>query len=273
MPAVEGKVAILTGASSGIGEGIAKELVAAGMIVAGLARRLERVENLAKSLAGKKGKLIAVKCDVTSVDDVKRSFNWVEKNLGPPTVVINNAGVVKHHLISSGDIDEIKTIYDTNVMGVTVCSQLAIKSMYRNNIEGTIININSVAGHSILPFPTIASYSGSKHAVTAITEHLRNEAYHLGAKIRITSLSPGAVESEMTAGAKEEMGVSFDEDILPASDIADCVLFILRAPQRLNISEMQVQYVNECTYSFAEKAVGRTTKEFIDGIKAATKKQ
>uniref|UniRef100_A0A0K8SMD0 Dehydrogenase/reductase SDR family member 11 n=1 Tax=Lygus hesperus TaxID=30085 RepID=A0A0K8SMD0_LYGHE len=273
MPAVDGKVAIVTGASSGIGAGIVKELVAAGMIVAGLARRVERVQDLAKSLEGKKGKLHAVKCDVTSVDDVKKAFDWVEKNLGPPTAVVNNAGVAKHNLISNGDLNDIKLTYDTNVLGLTACSQVAIKSMYRNNTEGTIININSVAGHCHLPFPTIGSYTASKQAVTAITDAMRNEVYLLGAKIRITSLSPGVVESEMSAGSKGDMGLSLEEDILPASDIADCILFILRAPQRMSVSEMQVQYVNECTISYAQKAAATITEEFLKETKAAVKKQ
>ncbi|KAF6200185.1 hypothetical protein GE061_006487 [Apolygus lucorum] len=243
MPALEGKVAIVTGASSGIGEAIVKELVASGMIVAGLARRIERVEALAAGLKGEKGKLSPVKCDVTKEEDVKNAFAWVKKNLGAPSVVINNAGVLKQSLLSSCDMKDIQMMFDTNVVGLVACAKEALNSMVENKTEGTIININSLAGHYILAFPGVSGYNATKFAVTALTEGLRNEASMLGANVRITSLSPGAVESEMTDQFKSQdqsEGVLDHFEMLPAKDIADCALFILKSPQRMNISEMTV---------------------------------
>uniref|UniRef100_A0A0A9ZFG6 Dehydrogenase/reductase SDR family member 11 n=1 Tax=Lygus hesperus TaxID=30085 RepID=A0A0A9ZFG6_LYGHE len=243
MPALKGKVAVVTGASSGIGEAIVKELVGAGMIVAGLARRVERVEALVAALKGEPGKLSAVKCDVTKEEDVKNAFAWVKKNLGPPSVVINNAGVLKQTMISSCDLKDVQLMFDTNVVGLIACAREALSSMVENKTEGTIVNINSVAGHFCLPFPGIASYNGSKFAITALTEGLRSEVSLLGANVRVTSLSPGAVESEMTDQFKSKdksESVLDSFEMLPAKDIADCVLFILQSPQRMNISELTV---------------------------------
>uniref|UniRef100_A0A0K8TEU7 Dehydrogenase/reductase SDR family member 11 n=1 Tax=Lygus hesperus TaxID=30085 RepID=A0A0K8TEU7_LYGHE len=101
MSDLEGKVVIVTGASSGIGEAIVVQLVDAGLRVAGLARRIGRVEKLAQSLEGKKGALSPVKCDVSVEDEVKNAFAWVEANLGPPTALINNAGVLKQGVLTA----------------------------------------------------------------------------------------------------------------------------------------------------------------------------
>uniref|UniRef100_A0A0K8TFW7 Dehydrogenase/reductase SDR family member 11 n=1 Tax=Lygus hesperus TaxID=30085 RepID=A0A0K8TFW7_LYGHE len=243
MSDLEGKVVIVTGASSGIGEAIVVQLVDAGLRVAGLARRIGRVEKLAQSLEGKKGALSPVKCDVSVEDEVKNAFAWVEANLGPPTALINNAGVLKQGVLTGGKVDDMKQMFDTNVVGLAVCSREAIALMTKNNIPGTIININSTSGHCVIPVPGIAAYNASKYAVTALTEALRNELSLMKTNIRVTSLSPGLVESEMSDQLKGAF--TPDQPILKAKDIADCVLFILKAPQYVNVSEMTVTHVNE----------------------------
>ncbi|CAA9997907.1 unnamed protein product [Nesidiocoris tenuis] len=252
MPAVEGKVALVTGVSSGIGAAIVKELVGQGMLVAGLARRVDRVEELAKSLTGKKGKLLPVKCDVTSQDDVKKAFATAEKTLGPITVLVNNAGVLRMApLIQEGSIDGVQLMMATNVLALATCAREALQSMVKNKTEGTIIIINSVAGHQNLTLPGIGAYSATKHAVTALTEGLRNEVSALKANVRVTSLSPGGVESEMTEPFKKVSELT----MLPASDIADCVTFIVKSPQRMNISELTVEHQTETLLAMAVSTV------------------
>ncbi|BES99130.1 dehydrogenase reductase SDR family member 11-like [Nesidiocoris tenuis] len=258
MPAIEGKVALVTGVSSGIGAAIVKELVEQGMLVAGLARRIDRVEALAKSLVGKKGKLLPIKCDVTSQDDVKKAFATAEKTLGNISVLVNNAGVLKAaSLTKEGAVDGVQLMMSTNVVGLATCAREGLLSMVKNKTEGTIININSVAGHFVLPFHGVGAYNASKFAVTALTEGLRNEVSAIKANIRVTSLSPGLVESEMSCQFQKEgeEGLFTEYEMLPASDIADCVTFILKSPQRMNVSEMTVSPRNETVLTQAIVAV------------------
>jgi NADP+-dependent farnesol dehydrogenase len=170
-----GKVAVVTGASSGIGAGIAEFLVDQGLIVVGLARRSELVEELAKKLTGKKGQLHAVKADISNEDDVVKAFKWVEDNLGHVHILINNAGVAKENFLCDGDTATWKTTLYVNVLGLCVATREAVKTMTANSINGHIIHINSVLGHKIPNFPGVNIYAASKHAVTALAETLRQE--------------------------------------------------------------------------------------------------
>ena len=199
-----GKVAVVTGASSGIGEAIAEFLVNKGLIVshqppitvnygiiiflqvAGLARRSERVEEKAKQLSGKAGKLHAVKTDITKEEDIVQAFQWIEKNLGHVHILINNAGISKENFLRDGDSASWKQTFDVNVMGLCIATREAIKIMSANNIKGHIIHINSVAGHKVVDFPGINVYTASKHAVTTLAETLRHELNAIDSKIKIT---------------------------------------------------------------------------------------
>lgn len=182
-----GKVAMVTGASSGIGAQTAIDLANAGMIVVGLARRVERVEALKAQITGV---LHAIKCDVTEEDDVMRAFKWTIDNLGGVDVLVNNAGISrKCNLIDKGNTSKIKEVIDTNIMGVVLCTREAFQSMKSRNFDGHIIIINSKAGHKVPNFPLIGSYniySPTKYAVTAMTEVLRQEFLRESTRIKIT---------------------------------------------------------------------------------------
>lgn len=188
-----GKVAVVTGASSGIGAAIAVDLVKAGVIVVGLARRPERIELLKNSIPDElKGKLHSFKCDVTKEEDIKNAFKWVETNVGGADILINNAGIVlKANLLDEDNTDIMKKVIDTNLIGVVLCTREAFQSMKRRGItDGHIVIINSVAGHSVTylvgKLPSFHIYHASKHAVTALTESLRQELQSFGTKIKIT---------------------------------------------------------------------------------------
>ncbi|XP_046393904.1 farnesol dehydrogenase-like [Ischnura elegans] len=247
----EGRVAVVTGASSGIGKSIATELVERGMIVVGLARRVELVQDLSKSLAGRKGKLHAVKADVGKEDDVVEAFDWVRKNLGGVHVLVNNAGIAPHAPLSNLDRERYKavqTCLDTNVMGVIMCSNEAIKLMRENGIDdGHIININSILGHFIHTRTGIHVYNATKHAVTVLTEGLRRELLEAKSKIRVTSISPGLVrtniaESSGRPNAKEFMA---NRPIIRADDVTSSVIHALAAPPDVQIAEVIVRPVGE----------------------------
>lgn len=187
-----GKVAVVTGASSGIGAAIAIDLVNAGMKVVGLARRVELVAELKNCIAKEsKGKLFPLKCDVTNETEVRSIFKWIEENLGGVDVMINNAGILrKVNLVDLDNTNAIREIVDTNIMGYVYCTREAFHSMKKRNVSGHIILMNSIAGHKVIysvgSLPSFNIYTPTKYAITAMTEILRQELIAMGTKIKIT---------------------------------------------------------------------------------------
>ncbi|KAJ3660778.1 hypothetical protein Zmor_005209 [Zophobas morio] len=246
----KGKTAIITGTSAGIGAAIAKALVQEGLQVVGLARRVERVEELAKQLEGAKGKLHPLKADVTKEEDILAAFDWTSKNLGPVHILINNAGIVQQTTLVEGETEKWKKVFDTNVLGLCVATREAVKVMKANKIDGHIIHINSIAGHSAINIPGVNVYPASKHAVTALTETLRQELNHLGLKIRITSVSPGGVSTEIaqTNNFKPDPAVmEMNRNVSPleSEDIADSVMYVLSTPPHVQVHELIIKPVGE----------------------------
>jgi NADP+-dependent farnesol dehydrogenase len=243
-----GKVAIVTGASAGIGAAIAEQLVEEGLQVVGLARRVERVEEIAKKLQGKKGKLHAVKADISKEEDILKAFKWTSDNLGPVHILVNNAGIIQETNLIGGDTEKWKSIFDTNVMGLCIATREAVKIMQAKKIDGHIIHINSVLGHRVLPSPGGNVYPASKFAVTALTETLKHELRHLGLKIKITSVSPGIVETEFGRNAItdpkriEEMK---KHPKLTSENVANAVLYVLSTPPDVQIPELTIQPMGE----------------------------
>lgn len=185
------KVAVVTGASSGIGSAIAVALANAGMIVIGLARRQERVDELNTQLSGTtEGSLHSFKCDVQSEDDVVAAFAWIVQKFGGVDVLINNAGIgTPGHLVGKDNTPAIRGVVATNIMGVVLCTREAFASMKSRGVDGHIVLINSVAGHCVPRLPGVTSfsiYAPTKHAVTAMTEVLRQEFQAEGTKIKVT---------------------------------------------------------------------------------------
>lgn len=185
------KVAVVTGASSGIGAACCKDLVNAGMTVVGLARREDRIVKLRDTLSfDLKYRLFPIKCDVTQDADITKTFAWIEKNLGGVSVLVNNAGIVRfgQHLCDM-DTTDLKAVLDTNVTGVVVCTREAFRSMKKHGIDGHVLIINSIAGHRVLNMQnniSINIYPASKYAVTAITEVYRQEFLMNNTKVKIT---------------------------------------------------------------------------------------
>ncbi|XP_062558600.1 farnesol dehydrogenase-like [Armigeres subalbatus] len=238
-----GKVAIVTGASSGIGAATAKDLVKAGMVVVGLARRVDRVEALKTDLpASAADRLHAVKCDVSKEEDILQVFKWVEEKFGGVDVLINNAGIVRQtDLIDADNTKMLREVLDTNVLGLVLCSREAYQSMKKRSVDGHIVHINSVLGHTVLNFPHLNVYPASKHAVTAITETMRNELRTAGTKIKITSISPGVVRTEIVPESFIEQG----HPMLESEDISEAVLYVLGTPPRVQIHEVIIKPVGE----------------------------
>lgn len=183
-------MAVVTGASSGIGSAVALALANAGMIVVGFARRQERVDELKTRLPGTaKGSLHSFKCDVQNEDEVVAAFAWVVQKFGGVDVLINNAGISKPGRLTGKDhTPAIREVIATNILGVVLCTREAYASMTSRNVDGHIVLINSILGHNVLPVPgsSLSIYPSTKFAVTAMTEVLRQEFQADGNKIKVT---------------------------------------------------------------------------------------
>ncbi|CAH1119602.1 unnamed protein product [Phaedon cochleariae] len=243
-----GKVAVVTGASVGIGAAIARMLVENGVIVVGLARRSEEIEKLAKTLSGKKGKLYAVKTDLSKEEDIKNAFKWASENVGPVHILINNAGIHERTSLIDGDTEKWRKTLNINVVALCIATREAIKIMRENNIDGHIIHINSVVGHKVPDLPNLDVYPGTKYAVTSLTETLRLEINSLKLKIKITSISPGAVNTPFFD--EETRKIEIFEDLLAnrslnPEDIADGAQYVLSTPPGVQVHELTIKPLHE----------------------------
>lgn len=188
----QNKIAVVTGASSGIGGAIVKDLVSNGLQVIGLARRVERVENIKKELPKiLQTKLTALKCDVSNLKSVNEAFDKIVAHFGGVDILVNNAGVLKLGHLTTMNVAEVEQVLQTNVMGVVYCTQRAFKSMKERNFNGHVVLINSVAGHKVInsvsgTAPEFNIYPPTKFAITAMTEVYRQEFKGLDTKIKIT---------------------------------------------------------------------------------------
>ncbi|XP_055843420.1 farnesol dehydrogenase-like [Episyrphus balteatus] len=240
------RVAVVTGASSGIGEATAADLCKAGLKVVALARREDRLhENRSKLPKELQSKFYPRKCDVSNEAEVKETFEWIEKTLGGVDILVNNAGVNRIGKLVDMDTADIDTVLNTNVKGLVYCTQAAYKSMKERNFAGHIVHINSIAGQKPIDMGKDISfniYPASKYAVTAINETLRNELRHLGTKIKTTSISPGLVRTEI--GTKVFFDL-FGDVILNPEDVSQAILYAISTPPHVQIHEITIKPVGE----------------------------
>lgn len=243
-----GRVAVVTGASAGIGAAICKVLLEAGMKVVGCARRVNKIEDLAKDWEKLPGKLYAYKCDMESEDDINGMFNWIaeHKELGKVDICINNAGMSTSETLLEGKYENWKKMMNINVVGLCLCTKLSIESMQKNNIDdGHVVMISSMSGHRVPPSPSTRFYAATKHAVTALIEGWRQSVRELNTQIRISGLSPGLVQTEFQeamTGDKEKAKMIHDSvPCLQAEDMAESVKYILSAPPHVQIHDILVR--------------------------------
>jgi 3-oxoacyl-[acyl-carrier protein] reductase len=191
MSDLKGKVAVVTGASKGIGAGIAKSLAGAGAaVVVNYASSKEGADRVVADIKARGGKAIAVKGDVAKAADVRQLFEETRKAFGALDVLVNNAGIYKFQPLDEITEDEFHRQFNTNVLGTILATQEAARHFGPNG--GSVINISSVASES--PVPTASVYSATKGAVDAATRVLAAE---LGPrKIRVNVIAPGGVETE-----------------------------------------------------------------------------
>lgn len=235
---IEGKVVVITGASSGLGAATAQHLSAQGAIVVLGARRKERIDALADKLGTAGGKAIAVETDVAQRDQVKRLVDTAVQTYGRIDVMINNAGLMPQSLLENLKIDEWDRMIDVNIKGVLYGIAAALPYMKQQQ-AGHIINVSSVAGHKV--GPGAAVYSATKHAVLTLSEGLRQEVKPYN--IRTTVISPGAVATELPntvtdPAVAERINKLYTEIAIPADSFARAVAFAVGQPDDVDINEI-----------------------------------
>jgi NADP-dependent 3-hydroxy acid dehydrogenase YdfG len=246
---LDGKVAIITGASAGIGEAIAVTLAAEGASVVLAARRFERIEATAQRIEDGGGEALAVRTDVSSQEDVAAMAAATLEEFGRIDIVVNNAGVMPVSPMADGRIEDWKQMVDVNINGVLHGIAATLPSMLEQG-GGHIVNIGSVAGRR--PFPGGSVYAATKFAVRALSWGLHLE---LGAEhgIRVTDIQPGFVSTELLETVPDEaMRLGWEKGWegkrpLQPEDIAQAVLFAVSAPDHVSVSEVLVRPVDQAT--------------------------
>jgi NADP-dependent 3-hydroxy acid dehydrogenase YdfG len=228
---IEGKVVVITGASSGLGEATARHLSAQGAHVVLGARRMDRIQALADELTRSGAKAIAVATDVTRFDDVRKLVDTAVQAFGRVDVMINNAGLMPHSPLERLKVDDWNRMIDVNIKGVLYGIGAALPYM-KEQKSGQIINVSSVAGHKVRPGSAV--YAATKSAVLVLSEGLRQEvkAYD----IRTTVISPGAVDTELPNSITEPdvagyVNKFYEENAIPAESFARAVAFAISPPE------------------------------------------
>src|SRR5215207_697973 len=242
MARLDGKVAVVTGASSGIGEATAKALAAEGATVVVAARRQDRLEDLVERINGDGGKALAVSCDVTDEEQAHDLIQRAKDEFGRVDILVNNAGVMQLSEVKKGLSDEWRTMFEVNVLGLLYVTDATIEVMKEQG-TGHLVNISSLASRGTRP--ALGVYSGTKMAVNGISEALRQEL--LEDDIRVTMVEPGAVETELPEHITDEearQGLSSlleQLDPLQAEDIANAIVYVVTQPKRVSINEILIR--------------------------------
>ena len=242
MAKLDGKVAVVTGASSGIGEATVRALAAEGAAVVAGARRRDRLDGLVEEVTRGGGKAIAVECDVTDEEQAHDLVRRAVEEFGRIDVLVNNAGVMLLSTVGKGLSDQWRQMFDVNVMGLLYATDAAIGYMKEQG-SGHLVNISSVAGRKVTR-DSSGVYAGSKHAVGAISEGLRQEL--LEDNIRVTVVEPGAVATELTdhitdEDARESLSGLLKLERLQAEDIAEAIAYAVTQPERVSVNEILIR--------------------------------
>jgi NADP-dependent 3-hydroxy acid dehydrogenase YdfG len=243
MGALDGKVALVTGASSGIGEATALALAAEGAKVSLAARRADRISSLADRIEQDGGKAHAVEVDVSDHGKVEALVAETAGTLGGLHILVNNAGVMLLGPVDGADVEEWRRMVEVNVLGLLYCTREAIP-MIRDSGGGDIVNLSSVAGRQASLGSAV--YNLTKWGVVGFSEGLRQEVLH--SNIRVSCVEPGFVDTELQGHNEHPMVVEAIEkekerigDLLQADDIARAIAFAVSQPPHVAVNEILVR--------------------------------
>lgn len=235
--------AIITGASSGIGQATAKELAARGYHVMLAARREERLVELKKEIEAEGGSADYKVTDVTSADEMKSLAQAALEKTGKIDILVNNAGLMPLSYMNKLKIDEWDKMVDVNIKGV-LYGIAAVLPIMEEQKSGHILNVSSVAGHQVMKGSAV--YSGTKYAVRAISDGLRQEI-DPSHEIRVTIVSPGAVATELTNTITDDdvldsfKSMSESMEPLQAEDIANAIGYAVEQPSHVDVNEILIR--------------------------------
>ncbi|WP_299766347.1 SDR family oxidoreductase [uncultured Dokdonia sp.] len=238
---IKGKVVVITGASSGLGETTARHLASKGANIVLGARREERLQTISEEInAQENGKAVFLKTDVTQKEQVQNLVDKAVTEFGKVDVIINNAGLMSIAPMNEVKIDEWDRMIDINIKGVLYGIAAALP-IFQKQESGHFINISSVAGIKVFS-PGGTVYSGTKYAVRAISEGLRHE---VGGNIRTTTIEPGLIDSELKHGSSHKESADFVKDFyeiaIPSSSIARTIAFAIEQPSDVDVNEIVIR--------------------------------
>lgn len=246
---LDGKVAVVTGASSGIGRATARLLAARGAAVTAAARRTERLEALAAEAREGGGEVLVAPTDVTRREAVEAMVRETVSRFGPVDVLVNNAGVMHLAPLRKVRVDEWERMVDVNLKGVLFAIAAVLPGMLERG-RGHIVNVGSVAGRR--PFPGGAVYSATKFGVRALSAGLHREL-SAASGIRVVDIEPGVVDTELAEHIHdEEARAAFagrweGKRMLRPEDVAEAILFAVTRPQRVNVNEILIRPTDQET--------------------------
>ena len=232
-----GRVAVVTGASSGIGEATARALAADGYRVALLARRLDRIQGLAEELGDG---AIAIRADVTDRDSLVAASRGVQDELGGVDILVNNAGVMLLGPFSAQLSDDYRRMIETNLLGAITTTEVFLDQLLADD-GGDLVNLSSVAGRTARPGNAV--YAATKWGMNGWSESLRQQ---LQPNVRVIVIEPGAVDTELpehithgeTRSAVEQM---YQATSITAEDIAEIIAFAVSRPRSVSLNEILVR--------------------------------
>jgi len=239
MSTLKGKVVVITGASSGIGEATARLLAEKGALVVIGARRLDRLETLASAIQATGGSVVYQQLDVTELEQMKTIVTLAQSHFGQVDVIVNNAGVMPLSPLEALKINEWNRMIDVNIRGVLHGIAAGLPIMKEQGF-GQFVNVASIGAYEVSP--TASIYCATKFAVRAITEGLRQE---VGSHIRATLVSPGVTESELadsiTDDGARQLMKEYRRVALPASAIARSIAYAIEQPDGVDVNELVIR--------------------------------
>jgi NADP-dependent 3-hydroxy acid dehydrogenase YdfG len=244
---LDGTVALVTGASSGIGEATARQLARDGATVAVAARRVDRLEGLAKEIGDEGGTALVIEADVTDQEQAIAAVERTVSELGRLDTLVNNAGVMLLGPIVGAPVEEWQRMVELNVLGLLYCSHAALPHLLQAAEDSPrrvadVVNVSSVAGRVARSGSGV--YNATKHGVGAFSESLRQEVTRR--HVRVSLVEPGAVSTELAGHNRpeilEQMGKRFaGVERMVAEDIADAIGYIVTRPRRVAINEVLIR--------------------------------
>src|SRR3954452_2999287 len=237
------RVAVVTGASSGIGEATARALAREGFALALGARREDRINRLAQEITDGGGKALAIATDISDESSARALVETANKELGSVDVLLNNAGVMLLGPILGSDLEHWQRMVNVNLLGLLYCTHAALPIM-KEQARGHIVNVSSVAGRTARMGSGV--YNATKWGVGAFSESLRQEAVGYG--VRVTLVEPGYVDTELQGHNEHPMVVermAKDKEqigkVLEADDIANAIVYAVTQPEHVSINEVLVR--------------------------------